>query len=767
MQDIKEKRKSSSHRDRKDVESHIDFLYELYTNGIPLEPKDFQLLIDKGRISKPTGKKTFIHDAIQRKPTQEELEVTTTSPITPQKKEKILRSYNVSGKEPQKSDWMPDHIINHSQEFIDWIDSINAGFQSRIDYSKFEIYKFQADGWYNENDSIVNYDEEESKYQYAMQEFRRCSINSLYAANKYYYLKDPLIDGGKLKFYASDSYEHQRIVCYLLDCGYSLIIGKPRQPGLTSMVSIIAMNRIVSRKNYFIKFITEDLKDTGHEIFEDKLKFAFYSLDDWFIPATNGVPDVLNDRDNLFRVGRKGQKGRIHGLNSKIQVVAPSKTAINGGTPPFVLVDEIGSIPILTEMLNEGRPTMFRRNRITGEMELRGQLCLFGTGTTSKGGAAFEAEWKRFMGLWKDHEFSSGIIPLFFDWTTRCDEAEYLRQKKYYYGSRATDENIDVETSKVQFHQHFPTYPADMFSTTQKLLASRDFIDRNIKKCEGIDPIAKPQHGYFEPIVDKTKPMGENSDIPYAVTGAKWVPTEEYAEGSSTIIFMHPQRDWIYRYYGGTDPIASDTGTSKMSFVVWDKYYNTVSCVVNIRRSNDPDYSFQQCMLASMYYSLQPKKAIPELIEKNIGLAYKNYRITHNTHHQLLFNAQLLPVYQSGEKSSIGIDNKGVRNQNIIKKMQELVNNFGDKIYIPVIFEQLRTFSCNTTRSGIDRWGTIDHRYYFDDVLFAMTFSYICAESVQKTPKYLGDIENNTKTIWVNTYDSNWNMIRKQIRVPA
>ena len=171
-------------------------------------------------------------------------------------------------------------------------------------------------------------------------------------------------------------------------------------------------------------------------------------------------------------------------------------------------------------------------------------------------------------------------------------------------------------------------------------------------------------------------------------------------------------------------------------------------------------------MLASMYYGFD-KKPVPELIEKNIGLAYKNYRISHDSHHHLLYNAQLLPVYQSGEKSGVGIDNKGIRNDQIIKKMQEVINVFGDKIFIPTVFEQLRTFTCVTTRSGIQKWGTVDHRYYFDDVLFAITFAYICAESIQKTPKFLGDVESNMKTVWVNGYDSNWNMTRKQIRVPA
>jgi len=170
-----------------------------------------------------------------------------------------------------------------------------------------------------------------------------------------------------------------------------------------------------------------------------------------------------------------------------------------------VFVDEIGSIPILTDMVNEGRPTMFWKNPTTGKLEQKRQLILLGTGTTGKGGGAYEKEWSRIYGLWTTKEFESGIVPIFFDWTTRCSKEEYDRQKKYYYGSRRTmDEKVDSETSRIQFHQHYPTTPRDMFIFTDKTLMSRDFIDKNLLKIRNMREDMQPVHGYLSLFLIRT-----------------------------------------------------------------------------------------------------------------------------------------------------------------------------------------------------------------------------------------------------------------------
>lgn len=948
--------------------SHLEFLFELYTDGISLSKDQYQLLVDNEFIStvpdspqeyigpkSPTYKGKYGRDRSFERAKKERLaakkdniDVILKPILETEIKNEDELVYDV---EPgvRKIDWAPNSIIHHSPKFVEWIDSVNAGFNNRISYERFERYKMQSEEWMEGGHTIDDYEEEEERYEYMIRELKRCSINSLYAANKYYWLKDEAGDIGRLKYFATEHYEHQRICAYLFDCGYSMIIGKPRQPGITSIFGILGMNRVLGRKNYFLKFIAENTT-TSEEIFEDKIKFSFYSLDGWFQPSTAGKPDVLNDRDRLFKIGRKGQKGKIEGLNSKIVVTAPYKTAINGGSPPLVFIDEIGSIDILTEMINEGRPTMFKRNRATGEFEIKGQICAWGcvcagtkvwtnngdliniedlipeqgilgydykkgmvskekitywqppkdkecyrittntgrelecshdhpvlwsksgwgitpkprgkthfikyikfnkaenievgdqiatieeaslfgkkyiqnkqaaslvrmyedrggnpikdhglrfervvsvesigmkpvynltagttntyiangivthnTGTTGKGGGAFENEWKRVMGLWHDKNYEVGFVPIFFDWTTRCSEEEYLAQKRYYYGARAKEEGIDQGTSRIQFHQHYPSTPSDMFATTLKTIIDREEIDRNLKRIYETDPLHRGSIGFFQPIYDKTKRMEEGSDVPYKIVGAEFIPTDDTDDRATSIVFQRPKHTWIDRYYQGTDPIAADTGTSLMASSIWDAHYNTVSCLVNYREPSNPNASFLQCMLAGLYYGIN--QGVPELLEKNIGLAYRNYKEQKGFGGNMMYNAELPAHLQSGPASDVGIDNKGHRNKAIINEMYKVFTIFGDKIYIPTPFEQLKTFVCKTTRTGSDSWGPSDNRYYHDDSIWAIVYSYLAATCyVHKPPKNTDEEIKNMKVSYETYYDSHFNLKRRPVKKAA
>lgn len=761
--------------------SQLEFLHELYTNGIHLSKDQHQLLVDNDFIDtipkkpeyqgkkSPTdqgkhGRDRVFEQRVRAREVKHNQDVILKDVLETEVESKEELKYTAETG-IRKSDWMPKSIIHHTDDFVHWVDSINAGFSNRIKFGLFERYKAQSDEWMDGGHSVNDFEEEEERYEYMIRELERCSINSLYAANKYYWIKDEAGDIGKIKYQATEHYEHQAICCYLFDCGYSLIIGKPRQIGLSTIFGVIGMNRVLSRKNYFLKFIAENTT-TSEEIFEDKIKFSFYSLDGWFQPSTAGKPDVVNDRDRLFKVGRKGQKGTVAGLNSKIVVTPPYKTAINGGSPPLVYVDEAGSIDMLTEMVNEGRPTMFRRNRITGDFEIKGQLVIWSTGTTSKGGAAFENEWKRITSLWNDRDSSVGFVPIFFDWSARCDEKEYIAQKRYYYGSRAKEEGIDQGTSKIQFHQHYPSSPSDMFATTQKTIIDREDIEKNLKRIYSIDPVHRPQHGYFEPIYDKNKPMPEGSDVPYKIVGANFEPVEETSDLWTSMLFQYPKKKWIDRYFQGTDPIAADTGTSLMASSIWDAHYNTVSCLVNYREPSNPNASFLQCMLAGLFYGTG--QGVPELMEKNIGLAYKNYKDTKGYLGNMMYNAELPLHLQSGAGKDIGIDNKGHRNKAIINEMYKVFTIFGEKIYISTPFEQLKTFVCNLTRSGNDTWGPVDSRYYHDDAIWAIVFSYIAAQCyVHRPPKNM-EVESKTQRVtYISAYDENWNLIRRPVKSTA
>lgn len=751
----------------KALTNHLDMQYELHLQGVPILREDHELLIKKGYITpQPVESLNRIQSLRAKQKHYKSLQLVDSTDMEIDRYIEVIdhrdgheKLLNASAEKPiTEDDWKPNSIVHHTREFVNWIDSIRDDISDISRYKPFEKYVAQADMWLSEYTVIHDGLEGDERFDLMMQEIERCDINSLYALNKYYYYQDEYSPGGRSKFYATDWYLHQRIIAYLFDCGYSMLIGKPRQFGGTTLMGMLSVNRILSRANYYIKFITED-KAKGEEIFEDKIKFAFYSLDDWFIPHTGGKPDVLNDREGYLRLGRKGAKGRVHGLNSRIRTSAPYRTSINGGSPSLVLIDEVGSIDIFSEMLNEGRPTMFRRDPVSGRMEQKRQVIGWGTGTSSKGGAAFEKEYKKARAAWVSGDYSYGVIPLFFNWTTRCDEEEYLRQKRYYYGARAKEENIDQETSRVQFHQHYPTDEEDMFTTTEKVLYPRDKIRNNLRRIGALPDNQRPIFGYLEPVYDRSQPL-TNPVIPFKIIGVEFIETEEDDFRAHTTIFRKPQRLWKYRYFAGTDPIAADDGLSNMSTTIWDKYLKEPSALVSFREPNDPNANFLQSLLLSLYYNPDELTGCPELIEKNIGLAYKQFK--QNIYHDmnLIHETELPDNLVSNNTDGVGIDNKGNRAKVIINKMSEVVSVYEANINIRNYWNQLKMFVSKVTRSGNQTWGSADPRYYKDDDLYSLTFSYIAAETDPREPRFMGATSETIKVRYKTTYDENYNLIR-------
>jgi hypothetical protein len=318
---------------------------------------------------------------------------------------------------------------------------------------------------------------------------------------------------------------------------------------------------------------------------------------------------------------------------------------------------------------------------------------------------------------------------LFFSWHCRFDKKEYEKEKSWYYGARAMKEDIDLETSKTQFHMHYPSSFKDMFLTTANTLVSRDIIEGGIERCRKLTPRQQPVYGYFEPIFDESYPMPMESDLPYKLVGAKFVAiddTDDFKK-ASTCIFIKPEEGWENRYWQGTDPIATEVGHSKFASAIWDDYAKTIPAVVNFRRQHDHKFTFLQSVLLGLYYNTAPgiNTGVKELVESNIGTNYTDYKEMKGFFESLVFTAQL-PSRVAGGTRLIGIDNKGTRANGIIDYMTELIRTYHDRIYIPVIFEQLMTFAQNTTKTGKEVWGPTNIALHFDDVLFAATYAYIC-----------------------------------------
>lgn len=774
-------------------ENQLDFLYDLYKKKIPIGDDKIDLLKKNGYIKEdplPSLPKElespFIDDSKLAVKTEEqqridaqvdiliEDEETPPQPVITDKELELRRQaggYVFEGRETpiERSEWMPKSILDHEEEFVYWIDSINEnGFFNRRPYRKFTLYVQQAYTWLQENKSYADIYDEDERQDFEVEECRRCAENSLYFLNKYVYYKEGDVKSGKVKYQATPVHE---FMAYLNDCGYSMGIAKGRQIAATTTFMALDVKDVVFRRNYFMKFITEDeLK--AEEIFEDKLKYAFSELP-YFMR-----PNVLNERDNFFKLGEKEEKGERGGVNSTIRVVAPKRTAIAGGAPQKVKIDEAGNISILGLMLNNQRPTMFWFNPDTKKLEMKRQIIWWGTGgEMEKGGKSFETEFMGLMKQWKERKFSAGMIPIFFDWTCRPGSSQAL-----YDAEKAVAYSIPGEEGKrkiTEFHQSWPTSLADVFRTSAKTLIDDEIIEQHLrrireKKFESGHMLY--QRGYFEPIFDTNKPIeNENSDVPYKIIGANFIPTEDIDPRASATIFMHPKEGWKNRYFAGTDPIDTDTGLSNMATAIWDKYFKTFAAIVDYR-TNDVKQTFMQSMLLTLYYDIPKEqgphviKGIKELVESNRGTSYTQYKDNKGFSDEMTINFELPPYLQnqSTVNENVGIDNKGMRNISIIARMDELMRHYGNNFYLPVIFEQLKTFVCTISeKASKETWGPQNRKYFKDDVLFACTFAYICGELCypELIPQDLSQQSKKKVVItYETTYDDQYNLVRVPVR---
>lgn len=763
--------------------NQLDFLYDLHTQGVEIEQDNIDLLKqhgyikdleiikkvieekDRTHIRPPHNDPFYIDGQVSDIDKNVDIVLEGTIPDGSTISEEAFRQiveekgsviYSGLKIDITSSDWMPKSINEHEEDFIQWIDSITFdGFSNRKNYRKFNLYCQQAYQWLAENDSLSNYSEHSDRENYKDREVKRCSENTLYFLNKYLQLKESNIIIGLRQYEASKAHE---ILIYLFDCGYSYYLGKPRQIAATSTLGGCALKRTVFRKNHFIKYITEN-QVKGNEIFEDKIKYPFAELPDWM------RDDSRNDSGTQFVLGYKNKKGDREGTNSSILVAAPTPTAISGGSPSLALVDEAGNIDILTKIIEDARPTSFWMNPLTRRMERKRQIIVWGTGgDMEKGGKAFEREFMTAMQNWKERKFASGIIPLFFDWTTRMgiNQEIYESERAVYYSKVGPD----AEESRILFRQQYPSCVEDMFLTSSKTLFSQEYIAEQIDRIRRTKAVMKPQYGFFEPIYGDIE-QPEGSDTPYNILGANFIQTDSADRRCSTIIFQHPRR-WKNRYYKGTDPIASNTGLSNMACAIWDKYYMTVSAVMDFRTNNYREV-YLQSLLLDVYYDWENSVGVKDLLEANIGTAYLEYVTNKGRFDQMVFSTELPEALQSGGGNVVGIDNKGPRNKMIIDHMFELIHAFGHKIYIEEMFIQLKTFVSTTTVRGNETWGPADRKHYKDDILFAIVFAYICSLCFPEEKPYNVDVEKTggIKVISTLQYDKNYNLQRvyQKVRV--
>ncbi len=634
--------------------------------------------------------------------------------LTPRYYDSILSKYPVySGKKNgvTKSDWMPKSLVSHTQDFVRWIDSINSpdGFSKMAQYNKFQLYCQQSEDWLSEPTPDITDDSD--RFDYFVREVKRCRENSLYALDRHLHIKEASAFGIK-------KYKGQlghKVILYLLDCGYGMDIAKARQVAFTTTICGWAMFKAALNADQIIKYISEN-KDKAEKTFEDKIKYPLGKI------PVEMRPFAKNSRITTLIFAEEEEKAVIEGNNSEISVLAPSKTAIASTTPTVTLIDEAGNIDVLNDLIDDIIPTMFGFSPMTGRQELLRQLVMWGTGGyMDKQGIAFYSRYMSDLDNWKKSK--PGMLPLFFNvwWRPGMTRELYDQLKDEAYSHVGPD----AESRRTRFHQSYPITISDVFLSSGQTLVSGEYIQKSLDRIMTAYKKVPPQYGYFDPIYDTTQPAHEGSDVPFKIIGANFIPTSMSDPRATTIVFDHPKR-WINRYYQGTDPIHTDNGHSKMSSTIWDSYYMAPVAVVNFR-SQDYRYVFLQCMLLGIYYDVEAKGAVPEVIESNIGTAYREYKQNKGLGSSMVFSTELPMALQTRNGTVIvGVDNKGLRNKLLVSMMGELFTAFGDRIWIDLYYEQLKTFVCKMVGRS-ETWEPQDKKYNWDDALWSLIYSYICA----------------------------------------
>lgn len=733
----------AKHRSQKESEAgRLDLLRKLYEKGITLPPSDLSSLVEAGLVEAapalepdeeieidfssprrftPLAVVADRHlrivsakDEATRKRIIQPLRITTPAGIEEDDKNCVIhfgRRTNIT-----KSDWMPDSLEEHTPEFRAWINSINdpEGFFNSAQYHKFDLYVQQAQQWLTEYQDLMD-DDEEFRYR----ELERMDENSLFALDRYLKLKEAS-SKGMTDYRATKAH---KIILYLLDCGYSANIAKARQVAFTTTICAWCLLRAMLNMDFNAKYISEN-EDKAIRTFQDKIKYPYSRLPKWAQAKVN------NDQSTVFVFGDKKGKGIIEGNNSVIEVIAPTQTAVASSTPTITLVDEEGQIDTVQDIRSDVIPTMKGYNPKTRRQEVLRQMWGWGTGgyMNSTAGMAFHSVFMGDMESW----LSGGpclIIPLVFNVWYRPGWNKQDQDDAHRVAYSVT--GAEAETAQIRFHQANPVTLDDIFKISGVKLIPDNSIKEGLRRIDEqkskMERAGSPfyDYGYFEPIYDTSTPAHEGSDVPFKITGSIFIPCDKLDTRCSVCIFDHPKQ-WKNRYYQGTDPIASDSGTSLMASCIWDAHWNSPVAIVNYRTS-DYREACMQVMLLGMYYDTEGKGAVPELLEANIGTAYREYKTNKGLLKTLLYESQLPDSLQSSHSSiNVGIDNKGLRNRQIVTYMKNIFLTYGHRVWIRLFYEQLEYF-VEKMKGTSTAWGPIDVRVNKDDALWALTYAYICS----------------------------------------
>jgi hypothetical protein len=624
----------------------------------------------------------------------------------------------------------PEIKINYSDKynpaFVEWVNSINSGFQNKIPYAPFEQYVAQAEAWLKEPEP--EFFREDQELEYLQSEIERFIVNTLYFSDKLGVLKDEVKPDSSYHFKASKA---QQVLLFLVDAGYSMLIGKGRQIGFTSAMGFLMAKRFSYIKNYYTKFITHH-KPKGGEILNDKVKFALNNIQDKYRRK-----NIWNFNAYKITLSEGGtERAKKLSASTTIEVSAPADDAINGGSPNLVCIDEVGFVDNITTIIREGRPTMFKLNPFTGVRDIVRQFVAWGTASMVGAKVSnFKVEYQYCQQRWDEKDYSYGIIPLFFNAYALPGFTMELYEKEKRLAEQR--EGADREKAIIQFNQHYPMNVEDMFISGSKTIIPFEQINErilHIRKTTREDYV-EPKYGYFDCA------NGEIDDFVNLVKKEVPIPVFISTRGpedprTTVTIFHEPDRHWAWRYYGGTDPINTTSGHSKFASSIWDEHINDVAALINYRRRNFKE-CYLQAILMNQYYSNTHHK-VRELPEANAGDMYLDFIKSLGIKGGLLLNTQLPPKFQSAA-TEIGIHKGHVNSEYITNALMDFLQNFANSIHCETLFIQLKTFVEKESKLSAKVSWKPESRYDFDDAIDAVIYSYMCARCFKYMPKKMSE----------------------------
>ncbi len=622
-------------------------------------------------------------------------------------------------------DWKPDKetLYEHTEDFYRWINAINTGFQNIIEYKPFNLYVQESQGWLHERKDMNSFRTREELKGYIREERRRCVRNSLYYLDKYHYFKDAESRTGFTKYTARKG---QQVLCFLVDCGYSMFIGKARQVYFTTTLFGIGLKNIMMRKSFYLKIISADDKK-AKRTFEDKFKSPYYQVSQMLRPAKRYT-------DQQGQMGFHMDKKTMEGGGSIATVETATEDAVNSGEPAMIYIDEMGLIDIIVLMIENAKSTLWKPNE-HGKMVRKNQLLAFGTSDTVNT-PGFKTLMNAARDNWDARNFRYGFVPVMFNCFARdgVDQEFYDQQKLDAYSVTGPES----EKVRVKFHQDYPVVWDDMFLDSAQTIIPLNRILVNINRSEQTQKGI--MRGYFDPIINESVKVNGRPKI----IGSTWIPAtsvndplgiwELYEQPAH--ILDRKQR-WRYRYYQGTDPIMSATGQSDFASVIWDAVADAPVGLLSFRPV-DHRFAFHQAALGGLYFDVEK-----ELAESNIGQNYIDFLIDLGLNQRLEFNSALPRHYQT-EGNPYGIRKTTQTQRYMVGDLILLLDNNEDKINYVRFWSQLRRYVLKEGRqTNYDVYAPSNKNFDRDDVIDAVLYAKIQANNFSNhAPRDLNEVRN-------------------------